>query len=102
MGTHLKNHKKVHTGEKPHRCDVCDVGFSDRFALKRHKGVHGGNTSAGGPSAAPTPGSEGSGGAPETPTQQQQTGPLELYKCEVGQVAFPGCSRPPEKPLHTG
>lgn len=22
------------------RCDICEIGFSDRFALKRHRAIH--------------------------------------------------------------
>lgn len=40
QATHLKNHAKVHSGEKPFKCDICSVGFSDRFALKRHRNIH--------------------------------------------------------------
>ncbi|XP_065352441.1 zinc finger protein 436-like isoform X2 [Cloeon dipterum] len=91
QGTHLKNHRKVHTGERPFRCDICDVGFSDRFTLKRHRNVHGGANGGGGSSSNSNQGPE------------ESTGPslVDLYKCEVGQVAFPGCQRPPEdeKPL---
>lgn len=31
---------QVHTGEKPFKCDICEVSFADRFALKRHRSVH--------------------------------------------------------------
>ena len=93
QGTHLKNHRKVHTGERPFRCDICDVGFSDRFALKRHRNVHGAAGGGGGGGS-----SSNSNQGPDEPS-----GPslVDLYKCEVGQVAFPGCQRPPEddKPL---
>lgn len=30
----------MHSGEKPFKCDICSVGFSDRFALKRHRNIH--------------------------------------------------------------
>lgn len=30
QATHLKNHAKVHSGEKPFKCDICSAGFSDR------------------------------------------------------------------------
>lgn len=26
--------------EKPFKCDICSTAFADRFALKRHRGIH--------------------------------------------------------------
>ncbi|KMY91423.1 uncharacterized protein Dsimw501_GD21617, isoform C [Drosophila simulans] len=34
------NHAKVHSGEKPYKCEICSAAFADRFALKRHRGIH--------------------------------------------------------------
>lgn len=30
----------MHSGEKPFKCDICTAAFADRFALKRHRGIH--------------------------------------------------------------
>lgn len=53
------------------RCDICEIGFSDRFALKRHRAIHEkyGQT-------ARNQNSNSSGNAPQANTsnqQQQQT-----------------------------
>ncbi|KAI5735086.1 hypothetical protein M8J77_013996 [Diaphorina citri] len=92
QATHLKNHAKVHTGEKPHHCDICDVGFSDKFALKRHRLIHekyARNSTVNQSHDSQT--------TPPQSTPTHSSSQLEEWKCEVSNnIAFPGCSRPPD------
>ncbi|CAL1530490.1 unnamed protein product, partial [Lymnaea stagnalis] len=34
--SHMRSHEKLHSGEKPHRCDICGSKFTKRSSLKKH------------------------------------------------------------------
>jgi KRAB domain-containing zinc finger protein len=38
--TELKKHLRVHMGEKPHECDLCELAFARASHLARHRRVH--------------------------------------------------------------
>lgn len=36
----LKRHIRIHFEDKPHKCDVCGLGFPERCSLTRHLRRH--------------------------------------------------------------
>lgn len=38
----LAKHKRVHSGEKPYKCNICDAAFSQSNDLKGHQRIHSG------------------------------------------------------------
>lgn len=40
---HFDDHFRVHTGEKPHKCSICDQAFAQAKTLKNHLRSHGGD-----------------------------------------------------------
>lgn len=40
VSTKMKDHMRIHTSEKPYRCNVCDARFSQNGSLHRHVRAH--------------------------------------------------------------
>lgn len=74
------------------RCDICEIGFSDRFALKRHRAIHEkyGQTARSQNANNPANAQQANASSQPQPQQQQQ----QPQQAQQGQVVVVNATTP--------